>query len=1001
MRVVVFWEEGFPALDTSVIRRETLERGCGADVAFCGRKDLAQALQKQPDVFVNPYGSAFPKPCWSAFTDYLRRGGSWVNAGGNPLSRPVRWEDGRWKVECEQRAYAMELRLNQAIETEVEDLDWRWTDVPGQQPAIPVPGVRRCWSLQVRFAEDKEFPEESGSSALRLASMSTLLEGRRGGRLLAAPVVCVDRFYGDFAGGRWALVNAELESELSREALAALIRHAACGAVEFSVRPSFACYEMGETPALRIAARASRLSCPALVRLRRSHGAQEPLDGLADEEGLLEAQIALGGEFSFATVTPEAAQGEVGLCGYTAELIRADTHERLAVCDAGFWRYRPDILTSGLPLSVDSDYFWRGGQPYPVTGTTYMAGDAHRKFLFEPNPMRWDRDFAEMKAAGVNLVRTGIWTGWSRVMMDPGAVDEGALRAFTAFLLTAAKYDIPVIFTFFAFLPPAWGGANPYLDPQAVAAQKAFAGAFAGRFRDCNILMWDFINEPSFSSKAHEWYTRPNYDRYEQEAWRAWLLEQASEDEWRERWRLTPNESLALPAIEDFQDRQIYQDTHPFKAMSYRLFAQEMFRRWTQEMAGVIRANGNPHQLITVGQDEGGTGERPAPHFYGMAVDFTSNHSWWQNDDLLWDSVFTKLPDRPNLIEETGIMFVEAPDGAALRTPQQARNLLEHKMALAFAGGCAGFVQWLWNTNVYMDSDNEAGIGFHRADGTEKPEMEAFRGVAAFMRKNAKLMTGRRQEEAVVVIPHSNHFSVRNYSDGATRRAVRILEYDLGIAVRCVSELRMHDVGDPKLIVLPSARTLTEECWQALLRAVDQGATLLVTGFVEADEFWRPVERLGLFGLQISLAPVARQETVVLAGQVSGALFGADKIARVQKAIVNGESAQRLHILDKGKGRLVYCGLPVELSSGGAAEEVYRTTARTVWESVRASDVRRAGILETTQVFEHAQLTIVVHEGASTAETGGEGGRLKASPGRIAMAFTDRRTGEDIAVYKV
>ena len=48
-----------------------------------------------------------------------------------------------------------------------------------------------------------------------------------------------------------------------------------------------------------------------------------------------------------------------------------------------------------------------------------------------------------MKDAGVNMVRTGIWTGWKKYMPVPGKIDEEVLRAFDAFLLTAHKHDIP------------------------------------------------------------------------------------------------------------------------------------------------------------------------------------------------------------------------------------------------------------------------------------------------------------------------------------------------------------------------------------------------------------------------------------------------------------------------------------------------------------------------------------------------------------------------------
>ena len=61
-----------------------------------------------------------------------------------------------------------------------------------------------------------------------------------------------------------------------------------------------------------------------------------------------------------------------------------------------------------------------------------MASDVHRRFLLEPNPSVWNRDFAQMKAAGVNLVRTGIWTGWKRYMPEVGRLDESALGRSTS-----------------------------------------------------------------------------------------------------------------------------------------------------------------------------------------------------------------------------------------------------------------------------------------------------------------------------------------------------------------------------------------------------------------------------------------------------------------------------------------------------------------------------------------------------------------------------------------
>ena len=67
----------------------------------------------------------------------------------------------------------------------------------------------------------------------------------------------------------------------------------------------------------------------------------------------------------------------------------------------GFWSYDEQLLARAGRLTVNRDYFVRDGQTVPITGTTYMSGDKHRKFLFEPNAAVWDADFAAMRAAGV------------------------------------------------------------------------------------------------------------------------------------------------------------------------------------------------------------------------------------------------------------------------------------------------------------------------------------------------------------------------------------------------------------------------------------------------------------------------------------------------------------------------------------------------------------------------------------------------------------------------
>src|SRR5699024_4148976 len=145
--------------------------------------------------------------------------------------------------------------------------------------------------------------------------------------------------------------------------------------------------------------------------------------------------------------------------------------------------------------------------------------------------------------------------------------------------------------------------------------------------------------------------------------------------------------------------------------------------------------------------------------------------------DLVWDGIFTITPSKPNLIQETGNMYVEKPNGQARRSEEELRNILERKYAYAFSTGGAGAVRWLWNTNFYMNHINESNIGAIRADGTEKPETNVSYDFGAFMHEIRDLFQGRKLEEMGIIFPYSNDFSNRQLAYAATTKLTRVLAY--------------------------------------------------------------------------------------------------------------------------------------------------------------------------------------------------------------------------------
>src|SRR5262249_36332610 len=153
----------------------------------------------------------------------------------------------------------------------------------------------------------------------------------------------------------------------------------------------------------------------------------------------------------------------------------------------------------------------------------------------------------------------------------------------------------------------------------------------------------------------------------------------------------------------------------------------------------------------------------------------------------LWDGVVTKVPEKPSLIQETGLMRLEDQDGMPWRSPEEAARLLERKFAYAFMSRGCGAVEWAWNVNPYMPIDNEAVIGLIRPDGTVKPELEVLRTFAQFFEKAAPYLDDFEPDPVVVVIPQSKIFAGRPRAVDGTKNVIRALSDHLGIVPTAIA----------------------------------------------------------------------------------------------------------------------------------------------------------------------------------------------------------------------
>ena len=874
-RALVFRAAGFPTVDAPAIEDGVLDaglEGLPVDRASSVAELVSRLRRRDVDVLVLPYGSAFPLEGWPRIRSFLRRGGGLVVLGGAPFHEPIRSGasgGAAWVRGSRQTSFASDLLIGPAeAVARPPNATTRLaigidTD-SGFSARFPDPTT--TWALTLRLATNKDMPDEHGSAGPRDAVARPLVHVLDAtGTPRGCPLLEIDHHRGDEAGARWVLATSD--AHLDAPVVRAIVSRALEGASELRVQPVRASVEPGDQAQLRVTQRRFH------VRL----GEEPPSRAhvvVKDDRGLevFATDVTLAGTPESRTaLVPVRTRLAPGLFHVTLESRATGNEAKLRphVARSGFVVKDEKLFASAPKLGITRDWLRKDGKPFPVVGTTYMASDVHRKFLFEPNPHVWDADFAAMQQRGINFVRTGLWTAWSRAMLDPGAIDENVLSALDAFVHTAARHGIVVCFNLFAFLPPSFTGDNPYLDPRAIEGQRELLTLFATRYRGNRWIHWDLINEPSYAPRAALWSTRAIGDEHEKRAWASWVTKKHGDDltKLRALWHEPSGDPLSVPRPEDFTQAFVQVARRPRKVRDFQEFAQEVVAGWAARMRDILHTAG-AGPLVTLGQDEGGIYERPTQQLMAASLDYTAVHTWWKNDDLLWDGVTTKVPEKPSLHQETGLMRLEDIDGTPWRSPDVAARLLERKLAYAFAGRGAGVVEWAWNVNPYMPIDEEATIGLFRPDGTAKPELDPMIDLATFLRKATPLLDDFEADPIVLVIPHARAFLGRTNAIDATKITVRALAERFGVVPTAISDLRLTParLAGARLVLVPAADVLDEAAALAILEASRRGAKVLFTGPIEGDSYGLETPSLRALGVLGQARPVAVHERTAWSG---------------------------------------------------------------------------------------------------------------------------------------
>ncbi len=998
-KTIVFYQNGFPAVNNGRISRVTLEHALAPmNPCFAGLDSLPSALSPG-DLLVLPYGSAFPADDWAAIRKHISDGNILV-LGGRPLYVPVYREGAGYRIGPPQNSFSKSIGIMYSYSAPQHGswkLEWD-TDAP---------------FFDVKMLDADTVFVNTGSGG-RYRGLGFMVDGN--GNRVAAPVVA-DDIIGFGPPRRAVFLSFEgkagyWDSRDGEKLILEAARYASFGGLRVYLDLESLTLDPGD----RVTGSVDVLRDGPIVKLTL-----EVLYG----SRVLEKRSSECGNSLHEPLNLAYRPKRPGLYTVRAVLSMGDT-----VFDqytSGVEVRKPGLLQSGKKMTAGQDYFRLGGKPYLPIGVNYFSTDPYGRAFFVGqsiggNPYVWENDFSAMEKDGLTIVRTGIWTNRSRYLEQvSGASNERLLNAIEAYLEAAARHHMQVIFTFFAFNPgegmqrgrdEASGShnaeINAYLNPTAIREQSIYVRSIVSRFKHVPFLSYDLINEPSYANPGHIWKgNSPTEDQAEIAAWREWLRMQfGTVANLAAAWHVAPEdlgtfERISLPTYEELQPARV-DNSMSVRAVDYNHFSQYAFDKWAEGMIHTIRST-DSKQIVTVGQDEGGVTNRLLNQFIAAETDvaYTANHSWWQDDALVWDSVVPKSPFKPNLVEETGPQPVWSLDGTWRLDDMNGLGLEERKLVLAFANAGAGVLHWDWTKS--------SDFGLMRRDGSQKVWLPALKGIAGFARAAEPYLEHPVRPEIALVLPQSLQLSMFNeYSIEVQQKAVRALYYNARGTAFAVGEYQLADMPDAKLIIVPAPWVFSQTAWTQLISKVRSGATLLISGRIDADDHWNSIpSRASSWRVGYSEEALrTRYVEISWPGDSARLSYPGAITTYLDRGVLKG--GKTFADIRVGQGHILYFAVPLELSNQmEAIGSVYRYAMRTagVNEPYSTTSNNPGFLLAPTQ-FRNATMYVLVSETACSApftfhdNLSGRNFSVELAPGRGALMLVGR-TGKVVASYNI
>lgn len=939
------------AAEKSALRASQL-LGHVVTTAFLDPSDLTEV--PCVDVLVYDLGGLYHQPGWRFVCDYFRQGGHLLTLGCRPFSVPFHFDGEHVEAGEPGDAALHDLRVADTfVETgafqspEPRDISPRFAFLN----TTGLPPMRATGSFDIRLATRPQ-PDEPlyARHGVREADLDVAcVVGDPAGRCVAAPIVRISHY----DGGRWTALNFDAADrdfydspegcEFLGQTLAACLREG----WQLSVSSRYARYYPDEPVSLSVQARRLAGSDGDVARRLRI----DICDADRVDDPVYEIVMSIDQED--VDWTSEDLELEEGCYAVFARLEVGGgcLEERqtgfYVLSDGAARRIASQTPALEIKPAVAADYCVVGDRPFPMTGSTFMAPDNYRDCFGDLNVAVARREMRRLRAMGVNIIRAGVWTTYDLVYEQNGGFREKALRSLDAYFLCAAEAGLPVQFVPSAFVMNCWNReASMFHDPVIRSRVMQCFRQFAERYAGWPGVQLDVINEPSYAPFRHGYLwqrARPTGDPHERLAWRQWLQRRYNGDPaaLRAAWGATANE------IPTFDDARLPQD-HEFlsnysghcgytlwaRLADFYAFADDAFTDWVREIRGIVRSAA-PKMLMMIGRDETlriPTQQRDA---YEGNIDLVNWHQWHREGTIFNEYCLNRVRGLPCCGQEMGVLPYKGPRNQERLSEDQLCRQLERKLIY-----CLGnWIQWQSHSDPTMDFHGENKLGMLRADGTERPSAETIRLLAWLEASVSDCLVGRREdrERLAIVVPTSLWFSCdTQLGYMAAARAINAVHYHLKrqaylVLESLLCESNRSQIGRPAAVILPSPTILSEPAWRFLIDRVRQeGVTLLLTGSPQQDEYWRRSDRLLELGIDAPVENMAAVERLRLDGRVFDCTFHEafrlnlpGKV--LSRAVPAGASVAEPIEVSVGRGRVVYCPIPVELTDAiEPVVELYR-----------------------------------------------------------------------------